>query len=72
MLPESLIRSCSIILGAEAADQLKQQLEKESIRIPSEATISRFRLKLDVSCPVDYLEFPVTDTVTFQLFIPQV
>lgn len=50
MLPESLRRSCAIILGPEAAETLKFQLEAKTLRIPSDATISRFRLKLDVSC----------------------
>lgn len=50
MLPESLRRSCAIILGAEAAETLKFEMETKALRIPSEATISRFRLKLDVSC----------------------
>ena len=49
MLPQSLVRSCSVILGAASAEVLRDQLEKKNLRVPSESTVSRFRLKLDAS-----------------------
>lgn len=54
MLPESLVRSCSIILGVEAAEELKVQMQRKNFRAPSEATMSRFRLKLDATGPQIY------------------
>lgn len=49
MLPESLVRSCAIILGPESAELLKTQLQLKNMTVPHESTISRFRLRLDVT-----------------------
>lgn len=53
MLPESLVRSCSIILGPEAAENLKLQMKARNFRVPHESTMSRFRLKLDDRISMD-------------------
>lgn len=48
-LPETLVRSTTLILGAEAATALQSKIENQQIQIPSAATISRARVKMDES-----------------------
>lgn len=48
-LPETLVRSTTLILGSEAASALQSKIENQDIQIPSAATISRTRVKMDAS-----------------------
>lgn len=55
-MPESLVRSASLLLGPEAAQLVKDQLRTGERRVPSDPTISRTRLKLDVPrLPIGFL-----------------
>lgn len=49
-LEECMRRSVHYLLGPEIASQIQRELETKSIRVPSEATLSRARLKLDSCC----------------------
>ena len=46
-LEECMKRSVHFLLGPEIASQIQKDLENKFIRVPSEATLSRARLKLD-------------------------
>ena len=47
-LPEVFARSVHYLFGPEIAEQVQRELQSGEIKVPSEATLSRARLKLDV------------------------
>ncbi len=51
-LEECMRRSVHFLLGPEIAQQLQRDLEQQNMRIPSESSLSRARLKLDALLPV--------------------
>ena len=47
-LPEIFVRSVQYVFGSDIAQHLQKQLADKNIRVPSESTLSRARLRLDV------------------------
>ena len=47
-LPEVLIRSAHFLFGSEISAAVQKQISEHSIKVPSESTLCRARLKLDV------------------------
>ena len=48
-LPEVMVRSLHYVFGPDLAAELQNKISQKSMKIPSESTISRSRLKLDPS-----------------------
>ena len=51
-LQECMRRSVHFLLGPEIAQQMQRDLDKQNIRVPSESSLSRARLKLDALLPL--------------------
>ena len=47
-LPQVLLRCVHYVFGADLSDHVARQLADKTMRVPSESTLSRARLKLDV------------------------